>query len=57
MKDVSKNRLDKKFREIVKKEEKPEYGAIKCWSVNSAVIESLEFDENEINQLKKTRFE
>jgi len=49
MKDVSKNRLEKKFREIVKKEEKLEYGGIKCWIVNSAVIESLEFDENEID--------
>jgi hypothetical protein len=49
MKNVSKNRLEKKFREIVKKEEKPEYGAIKGWIVNSAVIQSLEFDENEID--------
>jgi hypothetical protein len=59
MKDVSKNRLEKKFREIVQKDEKSEAagGNLRSWFVNSAVIDSLEFDENEMNLLKKNRLE
>ncbi|KAL4499086.1 hypothetical protein ABPG72_016988 [Tetrahymena utriculariae] len=57
MKDVSKNRLEKKFKEIIQKDDKQEGEAIKRWCVHQAIIESLEFEENEMEELKKQRQE
>ncbi|KAL4449932.1 hypothetical protein ABPG74_015051 [Tetrahymena malaccensis] len=57
MKDVSKNRLEKKFKEIIQKDDKQDGEAIKRWCVHQAIIESLEFEENEMEELKKQRQE